>query len=90
MAKVIQESGVHFTVHDLRRTFITVAESLNISAYALKSLLNHKMSNDVTAGYIIKDAERLREPIQKITDYLLSAFSNAAHIKPLVYNQIQP
>ncbi|MBU1652649.1 integrase family protein, partial [bacterium] len=42
MAKVIQESGVHFTIHDLRRTFITVAESLDISAYALKRLLNHK------------------------------------------------
>lgn len=74
MAKVIQESGVHFTVHDLRRTFITVAESLDISAYALKSLLNHKMSNDVTAGYIIKDPERLRVPMQKITDYLLNSF----------------
>lgn len=63
MAKVTKESGVHFTVHDLRRTFITVAESLDISAYALKSLLNHKMSNDVTAGYIIKDPERLRAPM---------------------------
>lgn len=76
MATVIKESGVHFTVHDLRRTFITVAESLDISAYSLKSLLNHKMGNDVTAGYIIKDAERLRVPMQKITDYLLSSFSN--------------
>jgi len=76
MARVIQESGVHFTIHDLRRTFITVAESLDISAYALKRLLNHKMSNDVTAGYIIKDAERLRAPMQKITDYFLSSFAN--------------
>lgn len=55
----------------MRRTFITVAESLDISAYALKRLLNHKMSNDVTAGYIIKDAERLRDPMQRITDHLL-------------------
>jgi integrase len=76
MAKVIEESGVHFTIHDLRRTFITVAESLDISAYSLKRLLNHKMTNDVTAGYIIKDAERLREPMQKITNYFLSAFAN--------------
>lgn len=76
MAKVIQESGVHFTIHDLRRTFITVAESLDISAYALKRLLNHKMSNDVTAGYIIKDPERLRAPMQKITDYLLNSCAN--------------
>lgn len=48
-------------IHDLRRTFITIAESLDISAYALKRLLNHKMNNDVTAGHIIIDAERLRD-----------------------------
>lgn len=71
MQKVTAESGVDFTLHDLRRTFITVAESLDIPAYALKRLLNHKMTNDVTAGYIISDVERLRAPMQKITDYLL-------------------
>lgn len=69
---VVLESGVNFTVHDLRRTFITIAESLDISAYALKRFLNHKMTNDVTAGYIITDVERLRAPMQKITDYILS------------------
>ena len=71
MDKVVFESGVQFTIHDLRRTFITIAESLDISAYSLKRLLNHKMTNDVTAGYIIIDAERLRAPMQKITDQLL-------------------
>ena len=69
---VVNESGVSFTVHVLRRTFITIAESLDISAYSLKRLLNHKMTNDVTAGYIITDVERLRAPMQKITDYMLS------------------
>ena len=71
MDRVIEESGVHFIIHDLRRTFITVAESLDISSYALKRLLNHKMNNDITAGYIINDVERLRAPMQKITDHLL-------------------
>jgi integrase len=71
IANVIKESGVNFSTHDLRRTFITIAESLDISAYALKRLLNHKMTNDVTAGYIISDVERLRIPMQKITDYIL-------------------
>lgn len=71
MAKVTAASGIPFTIHDLRRTFITVAESLDIPAYALKRLLNHKNGNDVTSGYIIIDVERLREPMQKITDYLL-------------------
>ncbi|HEY3300782.1 MAG TPA: integrase family protein [Methylophilaceae bacterium] len=69
MKIVVEKSGVIFTPHDLRRTFITVAESLDISAYALKRLANHKMNNDVTAGYIIGDAERLRAPMQRITDY---------------------
>ncbi|HAT6393020.1 TPA: tyrosine-type recombinase/integrase [Legionella pneumophila] len=71
MEHVTKYSGVHFTVHDLRRTFITIAESLDIPAYALKRLMNHKLSNDVTAGYIIVDVERLRKPMQLITDYIL-------------------
>jgi integrase len=71
MAHVTKASGIKFTVHDLRRTFITIAESLDIPAYALKRLLNHKMTNDITAGYIIADAERLRKPMQIITDYIL-------------------
>ena len=70
-AKVVEESGVSFTLHDLRRTFITIAESLDIPAYALKRLLNHKSGNDVTAGYIVMDVERLREPMQLVTDYIL-------------------
>ncbi len=75
MKVVVEESGVTFTPHDLRRTFITIADSLDISAYALKRLANHKMTNDVTAGYIIGDAERLREPMQRITDFLLNAMN---------------
>lgn len=71
MEKITRQTGISFTIHDLRRTFITVAESLDISAYALKRLLNHKMNNDITAGYIITDVERLRAPMQKITDQLL-------------------
>lgn len=80
MRKVIERSEVTFTPHDLRRTFITIAKSLDISAYALKRLANHNMSGDVTAGYIIDNPERLREPMQRITDYILkqSDITNAS------------
>lgn len=71
IAKIIKESGIKFTIHDLPRTFVTVAESLDTSAYAVKRLVNHKMSNDITAGYIVTDVKRLRQPMQKITDYIL-------------------
>jgi hypothetical protein len=33
------------------------------------------MTNDVTAGYIIFDAERLRKPMQLITDALLKSMT---------------
>lgn len=69
--RVVKASGVRFTAHDLRRTFITVAESLDIPAYALKRLLNHKMRQDMTARYVITDVERLRRPMQQVTDYML-------------------
>ncbi len=69
--KVSDESGVKFMVHDLRRTFLTIGEALDISHYALKRLANHKMSGDVTAGYVVANIERLREPMQAITDFIL-------------------
>jgi len=71
MEKVIQHSGIPFIIHDLRRTFITIAEGLDVSAYAVKRLANHKMKQDITSGYIITDVERLRKPMQQISDYLL-------------------
>jgi len=75
MQKVIDESGVEFTLHDLRRTFITIAESMDISIYTIKRLVNHKMGNDVTAGYIISDIERMRAPVQRISDFLKRAMA---------------
>lgn len=72
---VITEAGFPFRCHDLRRTFATTAERLDIAAYTIKRLLNHKQG-DVTAGYIIRDVNRLREPMQRITDALLQDVMN--------------
>lgn len=76
VARVAELANVPFTLHDLRRTFITIAESLDIPAYALKQLMNHKNSNDVTAGYIISDIERLRKPMQQVTDFIMDKINN--------------
>lgn len=71
LKRVTELSGIEFSLHDLRRTFVTLAESLDIPHYALKRLLNHKNSNDITAQYIISDVERLRKPMQQVCDALL-------------------
>jgi integrase len=71
LAKVKELSGLNINMHDLRRTFITIAESLDINHYALKRLINHKDDRDVTGGYIVTQVERLREPMNKITNRIL-------------------
>ncbi|UOG91520.1 MAG: integrase family protein [Candidatus Thiothrix sulfatifontis] len=69
-------SGIHWEMHDLRRTFATTAENIGIRGYTLKRLINHKTgAADVTGGYIVTDVESLREPMQTITDKLLSLTS---------------
>jgi integrase len=70
-ARVTKTSGIRFTLHDLRRTFITIAESLDIPHYALKRLLNHRADGDVTGGYIVIDVERLRGPVERVAERIL-------------------
>ena len=70
-AQVIKESGIKFCLHDLRRVFINTAESLDISSYAVKQLVNHSVNGDVTAGYMVSDPERLRKPMERIETHLL-------------------
>jgi integrase len=71
--KVVKESGVKFCIHDLRRVFTTVAESLDLSLYTIKTLVNHSTGadGDVTAGYVMARVERLRLPVQEITSRML-------------------
>jgi integrase len=57
--------GVTFCLHDLRRTFASIAENL-VSYSALKRLLNHT-DKDVTQGYIVFNVDKLRVPMQAVT-----------------------
>ena len=68
---IAEASGASVSAHDLRRTYITIAESCDISPLALKGLLNHALGGDVTSGYIVMSTERLREPAQRVCDRLL-------------------
>lgn len=69
---VADECGVRITAHDLRRTFASIAEELDISASTVKRLLNHRTGRgDVTEGYILPSAERLRGAMQRIENRIL-------------------
>jgi integrase len=69
--QIADATGIRVSPHDLRRTFITVAESCDLSWSALKALVNHKLGSGITENYIqMHAAERLREPVQKVADKL--------------------
>lgn len=68
-----EQANHPFTAHDFRRSFATIADSLEISAFALRRLMNHSEQADVTAGYLVVDTERLRGPMQRITDTIINA-----------------
>jgi integrase len=68
------DSGVEFRLHDLRRTFASIASvhlERSLSAYTLKRLLNHSSGGDVTSGYVQVGIEDLREPMRQVEDFVL-------------------
>ncbi len=70
--EVRAKSKCKFVIHDLRRTFLTMAERLDVPHYTLKKLANHVQSSDVTAGYMVIDVEKLRMHICRINDQFLA------------------
>ena len=85
---ISRQSGVKFSPHDLRRSFATIAEALDIPGYALKALLNHTTGADVTGGYLVINTERLREPMQRVCDFILKSAgvlssAEVANLKPI-------
>ena len=66
---VTKKTGLNIRLHDLRRTFVSVANSIRIPSYTIKKLVNHSAGGDVTAAvYNVMDVEDLREPMQAISD----------------------
>ena len=83
---VTERSGVDFTCHQLRRTFSNMAMDVNVSDGQRKMLLNHANKSDVTQEhYTTKDAERMREPLRLVEQYILRlARTSASKRKKLV------
>lgn len=62
-----------FTMHDLRRTYASIAFLQFQSDYLIKRLLNHTVEdNDPTTGYLSATADELRPFTNKIEGYMLN------------------
>jgi integrase len=64
---------VGVTPHKLRHTFASVAEEL-VSGYALKRMINHANTSDVTGNnYVGKSENQLRAAWQTVADFITTA-----------------
>ena len=58
--KIGAETGINISLHDLRRTFATICNSLDYGQYTIKRLLNHRSGSDVTSSYVQVSVKKLR------------------------------
>lgn len=81
--KINELCDVKFTFHDLRRTFGSIAESLDYGYYIIKRLLNHKKEddNDVTSGYVQVSDKRIREAMNEIEEIILKHYKSEFIVK---------
>ncbi|MCH8077374.1 MAG: hypothetical protein IIC64_16335, partial [SAR324 cluster bacterium] len=72
LALVANATGVRVACHDVRRSFIDVAEAAEVGHYAFKHLCNHQIGErDVTEAHYLKvTPTRLRDPAQKVCNLL--------------------
>lgn len=68
--EVCKQTGLEFSSHDLKRTFLTIGEATMIPFYLIKKLANHKTDNDVTGGYINPEAKTLKSATFKIGSHI--------------------
>lgn len=67
--KVVKNS-LDFAIHDLRRTYATIASNLGVPKTTIKRLLNHRSVGDITDSYIIQGDDDLFRASRKIEAYI--------------------
>lgn len=73
--KMNDACGVQFTLHDLRRIFGLIAESLDYGRYTIQHLLNKRHDDrDITAEHIQVSDQKLREAMNAIEDIVLGEY----------------
>lgn len=80
VASIAKTSGIPFILHDLRRTFISAANSLGIAPVLVKRLVNHSTS-DVTEGYGFEiEQTGPANKMQEITDTIIGFIARPAAV----------
>jgi len=77
--RIGESVGFAWHLHDLRRTFATVATRAGVDAGMVKRLMNHSTSGDVTAHHYVKlNVEDMRPAMQTIEKRLHALWATPA------------
>jgi integrase len=78
--------GTDWCAHDLRRVYLTLADSLGLGGVITKALVNHALpqqQNDVTGGYVVLSSDRLLDAQEKMSAAILSHATPPSNVVPL-------
>jgi integrase len=64
---ITKATGIKFSPHDLRRTFLLIAEHVGVDEFTRKRLLNHTFQDVTGKHYSTANIEKLREPMELIS-----------------------
>jgi integrase len=88
VATVAAQSGVAVTLHDLRRTFATIAETLNVGQRTIQRLLNHRPGREALSHYVVFGVEQLRDPVERISQFIERAATSQSVVCELNSRQV--
>jgi integrase len=72
LTAVFCKTGTNATHHDLRRTFLTYCEEIEIPMTTRKRLVNHAIPSDITEAYTSYNPAKLREAVEKVAAFILA------------------
>lgn len=85
--RIEQKTGIKATIHDLRRSYSKYAATLKTPENTIKCLLLHSLEGDVTGKhYIQHELEALKEPSQRIEDYIMNHIQKVDDVLPFTTN----
>ncbi|MGH7869733.1 MAG: tyrosine-type recombinase/integrase, partial [Candidatus Dormibacteraceae bacterium] len=73
--RIGDKAGCKFMIHDLRRSFVSMAAKVGVPHHLTKRLVNHIGTRDDTDEYIVISTEHLREPMERIGQRFLELMS---------------
>ena len=72
VARIAEETGLHISSHDLRRSFATLSEWAELPDGAIKQIIGHKPNGVTEAHYKRRPLDLLRSMLQRYEDFVLA------------------